>query len=128
VTSQAGPREQLHLEILSPEQIVFAGPVNWVEVPLEDGLFGIWPGHAPLIAALGSGEVRFEREGEVQALQVEGGILRIGIERCAILLGAARSEIERPEVDTERLASELEGALEQALSEGELDALQQSPR
>jgi F-type H+-transporting ATPase subunit epsilon len=128
MTSQERLPQQVNLEILSPEQILFAAQVSWVEVPLQDGLLGIWPGHAPLIAALASGEVRFELEGEAHALQVEGGILRIGIERCAILVSAQQTATELPESDVERLASEFEEALEAALSEDELDALQQPPR
>ncbi|MBN1402333.1 MAG: ATP synthase F1 subunit epsilon [Anaerolineae bacterium] len=128
MSSQEGYPQRVNLDILSPEQILFSGQVSWIEVPLQDGLLGIWPGHAPLIAALASGQVRFEVEGEIQTLQIEGGILRIGIERCAILVGALRTSTELPEGDVERLAAEFEEALGEALSQEEIDALQQPSR
>jgi len=48
----------VNLEILSPEKVVFTGEVRGVILPGVEGGFEILTGHAPLIAALGRGNVQ----------------------------------------------------------------------
>ena len=31
------------LRVLTPERVMFDAPVQWVQVPLEDGMLGVWP-------------------------------------------------------------------------------------
>jgi len=100
----------VRLTILTPEEILFQGDVSWVEIPLYDGLIGIWPGHAPLIAALAEGTVRYETRGEIRELAVGSGVLRVHEEGCAILVGALQPAADS-EGDKEALFSDLEEAL-----------------
>jgi len=44
--------------VVSPAGTLFAGPVDSVVIPAWDGLMGILPGHAPLLALLRPGTVR----------------------------------------------------------------------
>ena len=46
-----------HFELVSPERLVFAGEVDQVDVPGEEGEFGVFAGHAPYIATLKPGMV-----------------------------------------------------------------------
>ena len=48
----------LHLEIVTPERLVYSDDVDRVQVPGSDGELGILPHHAPLVATLGAGELR----------------------------------------------------------------------
>ena len=80
--------EYVDLHVLSPEETVYRGQVAWVQVPLRDGLIGIWPGHAPLIASLGEGDIVYAASSGTQKLPVRTGILRITLECCLILLGS----------------------------------------
>src|SRR5215470_659811 len=44
-----------HFELVSPERLVFAGEVSQVDVPGEEGEFGVLAGHAPYVATLRPG-------------------------------------------------------------------------
>jgi F-type H+-transporting ATPase subunit epsilon len=46
------------LEILTPERKLFSGEVFGVQLPGTDGLFEILDKHAPLVSALGKGQVK----------------------------------------------------------------------
>jgi F-type H+-transporting ATPase subunit epsilon len=85
---------QVHLSIVTPEQVLFDGPVEWARVPLEDGLIGIWPGHDSLIATLGPGEVEYLAGGEVARLGVESGHLRVTESRCVVMVSLLAGEGE----------------------------------
>jgi F-type H+-transporting ATPase subunit epsilon len=124
VTNEQLP-ERVNLLVVTPERIVFNGAVRWVQVPLHDGLLGVWPGHAPLIALLQPGELVLDDDTGEQSITVPGGILRIDVERCVVLAGglseAARS---KQEGSREELIAEMEEALQETLTEEELNDLQ----
>ena len=46
------------LEILTPDKKLFSGDVFGVQLPGIDGLFEILNKHAPLVSALGNGQVK----------------------------------------------------------------------
>ena len=54
---------RLQVRIITPERIVFDGPVDGLVATAYDGQFGILPGHAPMMVVLGIGELRL-RQGE----------------------------------------------------------------
>jgi F-type H+-transporting ATPase subunit epsilon len=117
--------ERLQLVILTPDRVLFRGPVQWVQVPLEDGLLGVWPGHAPLIGALGHGTATYDTGDGTQESEIGGGLLRIAGERCSLLTVAAEQETAEEKDADARLAAALEAALEEHLTEQELAALQE---
>ena len=53
----------LHLEIVTPERLVYSDDVDRVQVPGSEGELGILPHHAPLVATLGAGELRIIKGG-----------------------------------------------------------------
>lgn len=112
------------LLILTPQEILFEGEARWVELPLYDGLIGIWPGHAPLVGALQEGTLRYETEGEIHELPVRSGILRVHKEGCAVLIGSLRRAADASVgEDKEALFGELEEALQESLSEEQAEEL-----
>jgi F-type H+-transporting ATPase subunit epsilon len=124
VTDEQLP-ERVNLLVVTPERIVFNGAVRWAQVPLHDGLLGVWPGHAPLIALLQPGDLVLDDGTEERSIPIPGGILRIDIERCVVLAGglseAARS---KQEGGREHLIADMEEALQETLTEEELNAIQ----
>lgn len=116
---------ELLLSILTPEELLYEGPVRWVQVPLEDGLIGIWPGHAPLVGAVGAGEVRYAAAEGEGGVPVEGGVLRVDAERCVVLVGLAPGYVEPAEAPRDELVDKLEEALGEVLSEEQIEELQQ---
>src|SRR5205807_5440843 len=89
-----GPRH-LHVVVVSPAQPIFEGDVRWVTVPAWDGQLGIWPGHAAIVAALGSGLLRIGQDsGKVARFAVRGGFLKVGEGQDTILVGSAVAEAD----------------------------------
>lgn len=60
-------------ELVSPERLVFSGPVTWVDVPGSEGDFSVGAGHAPFIATLRPGILTVRGEGAPKRLFVRGG-------------------------------------------------------
>lgn len=67
----------MKLEIISPEGIVYQGETNRVWLPGEEGGFDILPRHAPLIAALREGSIRYENEKQEKEMKIRGGFVEV---------------------------------------------------
>lgn len=65
-------------ELVSPERLVFAGEVSQVDVPGEEGEFGVLAGHAPYVATLKPGVLTIYGSGEPQRIVVQGGLAEMG--------------------------------------------------
>jgi F-type H+-transporting ATPase subunit epsilon len=81
--SSSGP--SLHVVVISPERTVFDGQADGVVAPAWDGEIGILRGHAPLMAVLGSGEMRVTRGATVERFHVEGGFLQVANDVVTVL-------------------------------------------
>jgi len=116
----------VRLQILSPEQVLYEGRVFWVQVPLADGLIGIWPGHAPLVASLGRGSLQWRTGQGARDLEVESGVLRVDTDRCVVLVGGSRAaERGSRAAQTDALFVGLEETLSDTLSDDEVRELQE---
>ena len=49
----------MHLQILTPNETLFSGKVEFVEIPTLSGTIGILPQHAPLTTVVSPGKVKF---------------------------------------------------------------------
>ncbi|HEX5111644.1 MAG TPA: F0F1 ATP synthase subunit epsilon [Saprospiraceae bacterium] len=68
----------MHLVILTPDKELFHGKVKSVNVPALDGRFEVLNNHAPIVAALGKGEVRYQlTKGEKKSLRIENGYIEV---------------------------------------------------
>jgi F-type H+-transporting ATPase subunit epsilon len=83
----------LHCVITSPEGLVFEGDARFVVVPAVDGEMGILPRHAPLIAALGAGEIRVEtaESSEKKRFFLDGGFVQVLNNDVAVLATEAEA-------------------------------------
>lgn len=81
----------LQVSVISPEQIIFEGDADSVVVPAWDGELGILRGHAPLMALLGTGQIRIRRGGHTERFQVSGGFLQVVNNRVSVLSESAGS-------------------------------------
>lgn len=66
----------LRLAVVSPEKVLYEGDAEGVVVPAHDGEVGILPGHAPMMALLGTGPLRIAG-GKAPAITVSGGFLQV---------------------------------------------------
>jgi len=84
----------LSVRLVSPEQLLFEGTGSSVVAPAWDGKVGILPGHAPMIALLGSGELSIDLPaGGSESFFVAGGVLKVEGSRLTILTEYAGSEV-----------------------------------
>lgn len=69
----------MHADVVSVEESLFSGPVEFVVAPAEMGEIGIYPRHAPLIARLKAGVVRLKipHQAQEQVVYVSGGMLEV---------------------------------------------------
>ena len=67
--------EKIHLEIVTPEKQLFSGDVDSLTVPSAGGYMGILPGHAPLLAELGIGEISYTAGGSNEPMFCFCGVL-----------------------------------------------------
>ena len=79
----------LMLEVVTAEREVFSGEVDSVIAPGLGGELGILPRHAPLVAMLQAGELRFRRSDEETNLAIGGGFLEVANNRVIVLADSA---------------------------------------
>ena len=89
----------LTLEVAAPTRLVVAETVDEVVVPGSEGYFGVLPGHAPLLATLGIGELMYRKDTAQYHLALTGGFAEVRNDKVIVLAENA----ERPdEIDRER--------------------------
>ncbi len=67
-----------HLEIRTPEKLIFDGDVNSVGAPGVEGNFQILAGHIPFLTALEVGEIRITESSDTQRrLATSGGVFEV---------------------------------------------------
>ena len=90
---------QLLLEIVTPEGRAYEGRSDLVELPTVSGELGILPGHVPLFAELGTGEIRIHRNGAIDTFAVTGGYLQVGPTSVRILAHFASAGEDEARID-----------------------------
>lgn len=86
----------LRVRVVSPDRIVFEGEASALVAPAWDGFLGILPGHAPMLALLGSGDLSLERPGGGSSTYyLAGGVLKV--ERDVVTLLTEYAATERGE-------------------------------
>ncbi|MDP3998081.1 MAG: F0F1 ATP synthase subunit epsilon [bacterium] len=85
---------QLHLEIITPERIVYSDEVDMVVVPGIEGELGILPQHTPLFTQIKPGEIKIKKGNQELFLAVTGGFLDVAPGNKVSILAdyAVRSE------------------------------------
>ncbi len=108
----------LHVEIVSPERVLYSGEGDMVVARAATGDIAFLPGHAPYLGALGVAAVRvlLPQSGE-QAAAVHGGFVNVSGDHVIVLSDVA----ELPEqIDVER-ARAAEARAQEALRVDDTD-------
>jgi F-type H+-transporting ATPase subunit epsilon len=109
----AGLPTKLQLQIVSADRSLVNETVDEVEIPAADGYFGVLPGHTPLLAVLGAGELWYRQGPEKHYLAIAFGFAEVQAERVTILaqiaeraeeIDVARAEAAKKRAE-ERLAA-----------------------
>jgi F-type H+-transporting ATPase subunit epsilon len=116
----------LILEIVTPEARVYSESVDTVVIPTVDGEIGILPGHIPLVAQVGAGELRATKGNVTQLLIVGGGFAQVTGEKVSILAENAIQEDKIDEHAVEDAMKRAEGALKvkESLGAAEIERLE----
>ncbi len=69
--------QPLNTRLITPEKVLFEGEVRSVVAPAVDGMLGVLGGHAPLMAALGSGVLKLTNGNDNSYYAVSGGFLQV---------------------------------------------------
>jgi F-type H+-transporting ATPase subunit epsilon len=86
---------KLTFELVTPERVVYSDDeVDMVIAPGADGELGILPSHAPLLVALGIGELRVKKGTEEESFAVHGGFLEVLANKVIVMASAAEPAVE----------------------------------
>lgn len=80
---------QFQLQIVSADRSLVNETVDEVEIPGSEGYFGVLPGHTPLLALLGTGELWYRQGSEKHYLLIAGGFAEVQPDRVTILAQVA---------------------------------------
>ena len=86
----------LELEIVTPEGLLLREQVQEIIAPGETGYFGVRPGHTPLMASLGVGELKYRKQGAWHRLTCFSGWCEVMPDRVGVLadIGERAEEID----------------------------------
>jgi F-type H+-transporting ATPase subunit epsilon len=85
---------KIQLHIVSADRSLVNETVDEVEIPGADGYFGVLPGHTPLLALLGTGELWYRQGSEKAFLSVAFGFAEVQPDRVTILAQIAEKAEE----------------------------------
>ncbi len=85
---------KLHLQIVSADRSLVNETVDEVEIPGANGYFGVLPGHTPLLAVLGAGELWYRQGQEKHYLVIAFGFAEVQPEQVTILAQIAEKADE----------------------------------
>jgi F-type H+-transporting ATPase subunit epsilon len=93
--------KELHVEIVAPDSNVWSGPASLVRVRTLEGEIGIMPGHTPLLAVLGEGDlIVVGAQGDRQYFHTTGGFLTVeGSDGQVIIVADNCTAIDAPSED-----------------------------
>ena len=116
-----------HLEIVTPEALIYQADVEEVVVPGVEGELGILPHHVSLMTQILPGELRIRHEGKEHRLAVGEGFLEVRPDRVSILTDMAIAEADIDEKAAEEAVALAEKEMrEQGLAGEELATVQAS--
>src|SRR6187200_1545508 len=88
------------LDVVTPDRIVMSEPVSSMVAPGSEGSFGVLAGHAPMVAELTVGQLRYRSQaGAEEVIAISGGFLEVGRDQVTVLADAAE---RAQEIDVER--------------------------
>lgn len=79
------------LEIIAPDQQLYSGEVDLVQVPGSKGSFEILRNHAPIISTLDPGSIKIvDQKGATTFFDVDGGVIEAKNNKIIVLAETAK--------------------------------------
>jgi F-type H+-transporting ATPase subunit epsilon len=104
--------DELMVEIVTPEKMVFSGKIEEVTIPGGDGEFGALIGHAPLLSTVDIGVLNYTKDGKKTYYAVGAGYTEITSDKVTVLVESA----ERADMIDKEKVGESKELAEQKLS------------
>lgn len=109
----------LSLKIVTPEQIVYEGEADQVNVSTTKGELGILPHHASLMAKLLPGELRIRKSGKTSFFAIGEGFLQIEDNKLTVMTDLAQDADDIDEKAVEAAKKRAQETLELKLGDEE---------
>jgi F-type H+-transporting ATPase subunit epsilon len=107
------------LQIVSADRSIVNETVDEIQVPGAEGYFGVLPGHTPLLALIGTGELWYRQGTETTYVSLSGGFAEVQPDRVTILAQIAE---RADEIDIARAEAAKKRAEERlSASQGDMD-------
>ena len=113
--------ERLTLELATPTRMVVAAEVDEVVVPGSEGYFGVLPGHAPLLATLGTGELTYRVGRDEYHVALSCGFAEVRNDKIIILADVAETPADIDRARAERARDRAEARLAGRAGQEEVD-------
>jgi len=85
----------LKLKIVTSKKLLVDAETPAVSLPSLDGYIGILPGHRPLVAALGEGEISYTLKQKEVKLKVSGGYAEVQPNRVLVFTDQVSKDVDR---------------------------------
>lgn len=110
----------VHCDIVSAEEQIFSGLVEFVSLTGSLGDLGITPGHAPLLTEIKPGPVELKKQGgEEEIFYVSGGFLEVQANKVTIMADTALRASDMNEAAAEEAQRQAQHALNDQTAEFE---------
>jgi F-type H+-transporting ATPase subunit epsilon len=76
----------MNLQIISQEDVVFAGEVDFVLVPGGEGQLGVLSNHAPLFSSLKKGQIKINEKSGTKTFDIAGGFVEVLKNKVTVLI------------------------------------------
>lgn len=97
-----------HVEIITPEKVVFQGEVDSVSLPTPQGEITILPHHIPIISIVVPGSVLIRKGSDEQLFAVSRGVIEVDGKTVRVLTETAdrAAELEEEAIEKAKKAAE----------------------
>lgn len=79
------PSQRLHLDVVTPEELVVSERVDEVTAQGVEGDFGVLPGHINFLTALRPGPLMYRVGDTIRRIELGGGIAEVLNDRVTVL-------------------------------------------
>ncbi len=104
----------IHLEIVTPEKMVYSDDVDAIQAWGVEGQLGILPHHAPLMTILQPGDLVIRKGNQEEYITLSGGFLEVRPDKVVILADASERaeeiDVARAEAAKQKAQEALKGA------------------
>ena len=116
----------IHVDVVSAEASIYSGEAEFVVLPGEAGVLGIYPRHTPLITRIKAGTVEITPAGggEKELIFVAGGILEVQPKVITVLADTAIRGHDLDEAKANEALKKAQEALASAQDKQEIATLQ----